>query len=856
MALYFKVDTSLGLTTYIFCNNDSTTVDWGDGSPTETFSGFKAHTYPPSSVYTATLTPSSNQWLYFQNSNNIIEIVCTSNNVNRIYPEYCNNLTGLTINNCTNLQYLGVNNCPNVQIGLYIDFESLTNLYELSIFNTLEGNFEIVNSNLQVIQIGYNSNLESLILTGCTNLRASNIYNSPILNLDISTCSLINNLNISNISGCTFPNPWSPNPGGSIQIDTILMENITLENVSSSANFYIQNNQYLETLSFNNFGANYIQCQYNTNLKTCVFDTFNLYNIYFSNHDSLELISGNTNGYNTQLNLYSNLVLKTVNVLNYTNNYFSISDNPQLSDLQLPDNNIQYFNVQNNYLNSYNFINFLSVRQISINNNNFNSPTFTSLLEAGYLSGAVDVVLNIQLQNPIFYPSQNALSFINLLTNTRGWTILYTVNPYPTYAGQLDTTFNEGNNGPDDGVYIIKKQTDGKILIGGNFEFYNDEQSGYIRRLNSDGTLDYTFLTGKTFDDIVQAIELQGDKILVGGRFEYYDPQDLDIQTRYMARLNSDGTLDSTFPTGSTFNGQVRIIKLQPDGKILVGGNFETYDDGTGSVNSRGLIRLNSDGTVDTSFNVGTGFVTSQNGNVYSIVVQDDGKIIVGGWFTEYNGNTAERIVRLNPDGSNDFTMGDPGFNNRVSRIIQQPDGKFLCVGFFSEYSGNSYNRIIRFNTDGTVDTTFQNNNIDWDYIQAIEILDTGKILIGGIYDSGYVNFNMLNSDGTLSDDLNILYGFDGQVNYILQQDHNKVLVGGNFGQYQGNNVSNLARLWLYDPFSIPISAGTEVFICYVDCSGNTVTTSVTHPYWTNLYGQAVIQQDAITLGGNNGYYN
>jgi uncharacterized delta-60 repeat protein len=403
-------------------------------------------------------------------------------------------------------------------------------------------------------------------------------------------------------------------------------------------------------------------------------------------------------------------------------------------------------------------------------------------------------------------------------------------------------------------VFIIKKQTDGKILIGGEFDTYNDEDAGNLKRLNTDGTIDNTFVSRYMFNGNVFAIELQGEKILVGGSFNRYDPDDDDNQVNRIARLNSDGTLDSTFPTGNTFNGTVRVITLQPDGKILVGGNFSSYDDG--NVDSRGLIRLNDDGTVDTSFNVGNGFSTDENGNVYSIIVQDDGKIVVGGWFYEYDGNDAEKIVRLNPDGSNDFTMGDTGFDDRVSRIIQQPDGKFLCVGFFSEYSGNSYNRIIRFNTDGTVDTTFQDNNIDLNYIQAIEILDTGKILIGGNYDSGYVNFNMLNSDGTLSDDLKILSGFDGQVNYILQQDHNKVLVGGNFGQYQGYNVNYLARLWLYDPFSIPISAGTEVFICYVDCSGNTVTTSVVHPYWTNLYGQAVIQQDAIALGGNNGYYN
>ena len=694
-------------------------------------------------------------------------------------------------------------------------------------------------------------------MTGCTNSQLLYTYYSPNLkDIDISTCSLLNSLDISfcnSLSGCTFPNPLSPYSGGQYSVNNTGLKNITLENVSSSINFFMDNNQHLETLLLDNFSANSIQVSNSLNLKTFIFDTNILNTIYISNSDSLESVSGNTNGYSTNLNFYNNLVLKTINVLNNTNTYLGIGGNPQLSDLQLLNNSISYLYLNNNYLNSYNFINFSTVREIIINNNNFNSSTFTSLLEAGYLSGAVDILLNIEFQNPIFYPSQNALSFINLLTNTRGWTILYTINPYPTYAGQLDTTFNEGGVGiGGDMVFIIKKQTDGKILIGGEFETYNDEDAGNLKRLNTDGTIDNTFFSGYSFNGNVFAIELQGDKILVGGSFNRYDPDDTLVNR--IARLNSDGTLDSTFPDGNTFNGTVRVITLQPDGKILVGGNFSTYNDGTGSVSSSGLIRLNSDGTVDTSFNIGTGFITNQNGNVYSIVVQDDGKIIVGGWFTEYDGNTAKRIVRLNPDGSNDFTMGDPGFNNRVSRIIQQPDGKFLCVGFFSEYSGNSYNRIIRFNTDGTVDTTFQDNNIDWDYIQAIEILDTGKILIGGNYDSGYVNFNMLNSDGTLSDDFNILSGFDGQVNYILQQDHYKVLVGGWFGQYQGYDVNYLARLWLYDPFNIPISAGTEVFICNIDCSGGTVTTSVEHPYWTNLYGQAVIQQDAIALGGNNGY--
>jgi uncharacterized delta-60 repeat protein len=855
MALYFKVDCSISTNVSIGCYNNSTTVDWGDGSPTQSFTGDLNHIYPTSGIYTATLTPSSGTFRFY--TNNIIEINCTSNNVN-IIENYSSNLTGLTVNNCTNLQQLNIYQGNNIQIG---DLSTLTSLINLTL-RGLYGDIEIVNTNVQNINLN-SGDYDSLILTGCTNLLLLYTYNSPNLkDLDISTCGLLYNLNVSScisLSGCTLPSPWTPvNPSGNVYINYTNIKNLILDGPTYSSGyigFQIGSNYVLETISITNLTCYYFNCNYNPNLKSITFDTFESNNyLNCSGNPLLESITGNTI-FNSYISANDNNSLTTIDVSNYFNNYINLYNN-NVSYLNLPNNNIVEYNIQNNNISSYNYINFSTVERIYLNNNSIGSSVFTSLLETGYLSGAVNVFLNILGQDPLFNPSQNALSFINLLINTRGWTILYTPAAYPTYAGQLDTTFNEGNYGPNDMVFIIKKQTDGKILIGGDFGTYNDEDAGNLKRLNPDGTIDNTFFSGYSFNNNVFAIELQGDKILVGGSFNRYDSNDSNVLVNRIARLNSDGTLDSTFPDGNTFNGTVRVITLQPDGKILVGGNFSTYNDGTGSVNSSGLIRLNDDGTVDTSFNVGDGFLTDENGNVYSIIVQDDGKIVVGGWFYEYDGTTAEKIVRLNPDGSNDFTMGNPGFNDRVSRIIQQPDGKFLCVGFFYEYTGTSYNRIIRFNPDGNVDTTFQNNNIDWYFIQAIEILDTGKILIGGSSDNGYVNFSMLNSDGTISDDLNIVSGFDSQVNYILQQDHNKVLVGGWFEDYQGNPVNYLARLWLYDPFSIPISAGTEVFICYENCSGGTVTISVQHPTWTNQYGQDVLLLDAIQLSGNNGYYN
>ena len=100
-----------------------------------------------------------------------------------------------------------------------------------------------------------------------------------------------------------------------------------------------------------------------------------------------------------------------------------------------------------------------------------------------------------------------------------------------------------------------------------------------------------------------------------------------------------------SFNIGTGFNGIVYTIDIQSDGKILVGGNSTLYNGTT----SNSIIRLNSNGSIDTSFNIGTGFF---NGGVYTIYIQLDGKILVGGYFTTYNGTTSNRIIRLNSNGS------------------------------------------------------------------------------------------------------------------------------------------------------------------------------------------------------------
>ena len=147
--------------------------------------------------------------------------------------------------------------------------------------------------------------------------------------------------------------------------------------------------------------------------------------------------------------------------------------------------------------------------------------------------------------------------------------------------------------------------------------------------------------------------------------------------------------LNRGFDTGTGFNSGIESIAIQTDGKIVVGGDFITYN---GTTQNR-ITRLNSDGTRDTGFNIGTGF----DNFVSSIATQSDGKILVGGSFTTYSGSTQNYITRLNSDGTRDtgFTIGT-GFTGDVRSIAIQTDGKIVVGGFFTSYNGTTQNRITR----------------------------------------------------------------------------------------------------------------------------------------------------------------
>jgi uncharacterized delta-60 repeat protein len=106
-----------------------------------------------------------------------------------------------------------------------------------------------------------------------------------------------------------------------------------------------------------------------------------------------------------------------------------------------------------------------------------------------------------------------------------------------------------------------------------------------------------------------------------------------------IARLNADGSLDTAFNPGSGFNNRVEAIAMPPDGKILVGGEFTTCAGSPAPM----IARLNADGTCDASFTPGSG----ATGGIYGALVQADGRVVLTGAFTKFDGVTATRVVRL-----------------------------------------------------------------------------------------------------------------------------------------------------------------------------------------------------------------
>ncbi len=357
-------------------------------------------------------------------------------------------------------------------------------------------------------------------------------------------------------------------------------------------------------------------------------------------------------------------------------------------------------------------------------------------------------------------------------------------------AGDLDTTFNPGV-GANSNIETIALDSTGKIVIGGLFTSYNSVGRNRIARVSTNGSLDTTFNpgTGLSSGDVRTIAVDATNKPIIGGNFTVYN----GTGRNRIARVNTNGLLDTTFDPGAGANAIISSITLRSNGELNIGGQFTSYN---GTLRNHVAV-VNTNGLLDTTFNPGSG----ANANVLTTLRLSGDKTFIGGAFTSYNSTSRVRVARVNKLGPIDtpFNPGS-GVNGVVEASVVQPaDGKVIIVGNFTMYNGTSRNHIARLNTNGTLDTTFNpGTGADAD-VKAVARQADGKILIGGTFThyNAVVRNRLarLNTDGSVDMTFDPGAGPNGVVQAIAVQTDGKILIGGGFTAYKGVTRNRIARV-------------------------------------------------------------
>lgn len=359
--------------------------------------------------------------------------------------------------------------------------------------------------------------------------------------------------------------------------------------------------------------------------------------------------------------------------------------------------------------------------------------------------------------------------------------------------GSIDLPFNTEGLGINGLIQSVVIQKDGKLIIGGSFTTYNGKIRTNVARLHPDGSLDTTFNSKIDWSDMVTSIALQEDgKILVGGLFEMNTPAQKNV-----IRLHPDGSPDISFNSSPGAESFVDHLAIQTDGKIIIVGSFTKHM----GFPLNGIARLNTNGTVDTTFKIGSGV----EGYAEKIVIQPDGKIVIAGYVTGYNGVQINNLVRLNTDGSlNSTFQNGSGPDDFVQDMYLQPNGQLVIAGRFKTVDGKTANQLARINSDGTLDNTFSAGlgiDVSLNTLNTVVVQPDGKIITAGRFNS----FNgtpansivRLNSDGSRDHTFEAGLGIDNDkiIYTALLQPDEKIIIGGSFTSYNGNGRNKIARI-------------------------------------------------------------
>ncbi len=270
-----------------------------------------------------------------------------------------------------------------------------------------------------------------------------------------------------------------------------------------------------------------------------------------------------------------------------------------------------------------------------------------------------------------------------------------------TSSGGLDSSFTPGANGA---VSALAIQADGKILLGGSFSNFQGSGKNYLARILPDGSWDTTFNPqGPGPQAAVSALALDSDgKILIGGDFTSVN----GFSRSHVARLLTDGSVDTTFtPAEAALDGAVRALAIQPDRKVLIGGAFLNV---AGVARGR-VARLDASGALDPAFAPLSG---CDNYTVWALAVQVNGRILAAGRFTSVNGQARSKIVRFTStgeiDGSFDPSAGSgTSSSDEVRAVALQSDGAILLAGKFTSFSGQTRYGLARLHGDPVLPQLF-----------------------------------------------------------------------------------------------------------------------------------------------------
>ncbi len=316
---------------------------------------------------------------------------------------------------------------------------------------------------------------------------------------------------------------------------------------------------------------------------------------------------------------------------------------------------------------------------------------------------------------------------------------------------------------------------------------------------------------GATNDQIVIAQARFSDEARYSVAVVNADGSVSGTNAQLVVRLPQAGDLDGSFLTGGSIDEVVRAIAVQADGKIIIAGDFTHI---TGVPRGR-IARLNPDGTTDYPFQDGLAGV---NGTVQAVAVQPDGKILLGGLFTQVNGVGRTNIARLNADGSLDTGfqngmggIGSPWNNGTyVNCLALQSDGKILVAGSFDTVNGNGCSNLARLDIEGHLDTNFHAVALGWKpyfffggisgevryfvpSIEAMIVEPDDSVVIAGLFDQNVLH---LNPDGTVRTTYDLTSVFaEGSPDAVCLDTNGDIIAAGALHAFRENPYPVVVRL-------------------------------------------------------------